>query len=179
VTFSCLSKRKSPKRKTPRSRRIPLALLARAGARQLIGRRQRGSTRTRGSLEYSRSGCDARRRLRGLENPRRLVSRFSTPYSAPRLAARAPKSRQGGARDRAGRPPAQGCAVGRPREREARGVGAVAPSGERAFFGDFLCTSKYKFDGIEFGQAKPARRARTRDGPSPSNPGYRGGATRN
>ncbi len=51
VTFSCLSKRKSPKRRTPRSRRIPPALLARAGARQLVGRTIRGSTRTGARLE--------------------------------------------------------------------------------------------------------------------------------
>ena len=30
----------------------------------------------------------------------------------------------------------------------------------------FLWTSKDKFDGIEFGQPKAARRARTMDGPS-------------
>ena len=46
VSFLCSCKEKKPKESTPRSRRKPLALLARAGARQLVGRKPRGSTRT-------------------------------------------------------------------------------------------------------------------------------------
>ena len=40
----------------------------------------------------------------------------------------------------------------------------------RAFFGFFLCTSKDKFDGIEFVPPKAARRARAMEGPRTRNP---------
>ena len=135
VTFSCLSKRKSPKRKTPRSRRIPLALLARAGARQLVGRRQRGSTRTRGSLEYSRSGCDARRRLRGVK-PTSALS--VAVFYKPRMAHPSPARLWASARRAAGRKPAadsrdRDCRVESARDPKPRRRGSVRHPG-RAFF---------------------------------------------
>ena len=50
VTFLCLSKEKSPKEKTPRSRRLPLALLAGIGARltrRALNNAPRAQTRPR------------------------------------------------------------------------------------------------------------------------------------
>ena len=68
VTLSCLSKEKSPKEMTPRSRRLLPALLAGIGARLT----RRAHTTRLGLDQESRenpdSGCDARRRLRGFEN---------------------------------------------------------------------------------------------------------------
>ena len=68
VTFLCLSKEKSPKEMTPRSRRLPPPLLARPGAR-LTRRAQ--NTRLgldQKSRDTPEAGCDARRRLRGPYN---------------------------------------------------------------------------------------------------------------
>ena len=46
VPFLCSCKEKEPKESTPRSRRLPLALLARAGAAQLARRKQRAFAQT-------------------------------------------------------------------------------------------------------------------------------------
>src|SRR3990172_12723115 len=65
VSFFCTAKRKSPKKRPPRSRRPPPALLARIGARLT-----RRAQKTRLGLEQEASDtpdscCDARRWLRG------------------------------------------------------------------------------------------------------------------
>jgi len=83
----------------------------------------------------------------------RRVRVFSPAWRAtPR--SRAPKSPQGGARDRAGRPSAQGGAVGRPREREARGGGASHHPGHPSFLVTFCSRQNC------LGQARQIRRDR-------------------
>ena len=93
VTFSCLSKRKSPKRRTPRSARPLPPFLAPPGARQLAGRTLRASGSNTGSLKSSRWGCGTRRALRepekyqtGVGCAERQRSAPNTPHGAQRSA---------------------------------------------------------------------------------------------
>jgi hypothetical protein len=120
VPFLCSCKEKEPKESTPRSR-LPLpALLARAGAAQLVGRLQRGSTRTGARLNTPGGAPMLGGGYGNLKTPPCKGSRWAAPV--PVGANRAPQ---------------------REERREPRGFGAAKRPGV-LLFGDFLLDKQEK-----------------------------------
>ncbi len=73
--------------------------------------------------------------------PKFSESAVWAPYGAPAHRKPTAERLKGHARNRVGRTPAQGCAVGRPHSRRREAQGEVAPSGE-AFLWDLSCRHK-------------------------------------
>src|SRR3989344_3108483 len=67
---------------------------------------------------------------------------FQTPYGAPEHRKPRAERPKGSVRDHAGRPPGQGCPVGRPPRPRREAQGDVAPSGVKTPVGASRAPSK-------------------------------------